>query len=66
MWHEVALHASVQTRVLQEKRLPKYTFSSISFCYHGEPVHRSTSQLHVIKVNPAVVACQHKKIFPNE
>lgn len=35
------------------------TFSSISLCYHGEPVHRSTRQLHVIRVDPAVMTCQH-------
>lgn len=36
-----------------------YTFSSICFCYHGQPIHRSTHQLHVIQVDPAVVTCQY-------
>lgn len=60
--HHMAQSGSACTRKFyREKRLPmcKCTFRSISFCYHGESVHRSTCQLHVIQVNPAVVTCQH-------
>lgn len=37
------------------------TFGGISFCYHGQPVDRSTSQLHVIQVHSAVVTWKDAK-----
>lgn len=58
MTADVAENYSVETQA-GKKMNGVRTFSGIGFSYHGQAVHRSTHQLHVIQADLPVVTWQH-------